>query len=72
MAKLHKVEMYVLDVHDDYESLEQITSDINNRMDVDLIPFNVQSVNFDWHDDHVLNFTNAKESDYRGMFPCKE
>ena len=72
MAKLHKVEMYVLDVNDDYDTLEQITSDINDRMDVELIPFNVQSVNFDWHDNHILNFGDARQSDYRGMFPSKE
>ena len=72
MAKLHRVEMYVLDINDDYESLEQIASDVNDRMDVSLVPFNVQSVNFDWHDNHVLNFLDVKQSDYRGMFPREE
>lgn len=69
MAKLHKMEIYILDSADEYNTLEQIISDVNDRMDISLIPFDAQSVSFDFHDSHVLNFEDARQSDYRGMFP---
>jgi len=70
MAKLHKVEMYVLDVDENYKSLSKITTHINDRMGACLLnPFNVQTVEFDWHDEHKLNFSDASCEDYRGMFP---
>jgi hypothetical protein len=70
MAKIHKIEMYILDIDEHYGSLNETIEHINDRLEcVSLHPFNVQTVDFDWHDEHKLNFSNASYGDYRGMFP---
>jgi hypothetical protein len=68
MAKLHKVEMYILDSADDYNSLEQIIDHTNDRSYVQFNPFNSQTVEFEFDDEHPLNFNDAKVEDYRKMF----
>ena len=70
MAKLHKIEMYIVDIDGNYGSLEDTIEHINDRLElVELKPFKAQSIEFDWHDDHKLNFTNRSYDDYRGFFP---
>lgn len=70
MAKLHKIEMYILDLNEQYGSLGDTISHINDRLEcVSLHPFKVQTVCFEWHDEHKLNFRDATYKDYRGMFP---
>jgi hypothetical protein len=73
MAKLYKVEMYILDIDEHYgESLPEIIDHVNDRLElVEMHPFNVQAVTLDWHDGHKLNFTDAKYEDYRGFFPSE-
>ena len=70
MAKLHKIEMYILDIDEHYGDLQGTIDHINDRLElVELKPFNVQTVDFDWHDDHKLNYSNATYEDYMGFFP---
>lgn len=70
MSKLHKIEMYILDIDEYYGGLKDTIEHINDRLElVSLHPFNVQSVEFDWNDEHKLNFTTAEYEDFRGFFP---
>ena len=72
MAKLHKIEMYILDIDEHYGTLQDTIEHINDRLELtSLHPFNVQTVDFDWHDEHKLNFTDATYEDYSGMFPAE-
>jgi hypothetical protein len=73
MAKLHKVEMYIVDIDEHYGNLNETIEHINDRLElVELHPFNVQTVGFDWHDEHKLNLSDASYEDYRGMFPKED
>ena len=73
MAKLHKIEMYILDIDEHYGSLIDTIDHINDRLEnVELHPFNVQTVEIDWHDEHKLNFSDATYDDFRGTFPREE
>lgn len=70
MAKLHKIEMYILDIDEHYGTLSETIDHINDRLELtSLHPFKVQSVDFDWHDEHKLNYSNNTYDDFRGMFP---
>ncbi|MDF2879573.1 MAG: hypothetical protein K0R54_130 [Clostridiaceae bacterium] len=59
MAKLYKVEMYVLDINENYHSLGGIIEDAENSIEVDFIPFNVQETEIEWDDDIDLNKRNV-------------
>jgi hypothetical protein len=69
MAKLHKVEMYVLDINKQYGTLRDTIEHINDRLElVSLHPFNIQSVDFEWDDEHKLNYTNKTHEDFSAVF----
>lgn len=69
MAKLHKIEMYILDIDEHYGSLEETISHINDRLElVSLHPYKVKTVEFDWSDEHKLNYNDCVYEDYSGMF----
>ena len=68
MAKLHKVELYIIDVNDKYSNLNEIMCDIENSTDCSLVPFNAQEVEIDWHDEIDLNYSNCPIENYRNYF----
>jgi len=68
MAKLHKVELYIIDVNNNYSNIKEIMHDIGNSTDCSLIPFNTQEVEIDWHDDIDINLTNCPVEIYREYF----
>ena len=69
MAKLHKIEMYIVDVNDNYENLESIISEIDNMTNVSLVCFNKQSVEFHWFDKIDINLAeNQIPETYRKYF----
>ena len=69
MAKLHKIEMYIVDIDEHYGTLANIIEHINERLElVELCPFKEQTVDFDWHDEHELNMRGAKYKDYAKHF----
>jgi len=67
MSKLYKVEMYVLDVNDMYNDLDEIIEDAERRSEFNLKPFNAQSVEFEWDDDIDLNHKDDIDT-YRNYF----
>ena len=68
MARLYKIEMYIVDYNDDYSTLEDIISDMELATDVFLNCFNVEEVNVKWNDDIDLNFANQSVEIYRKYF----
>lgn len=72
MAKLHKIEMYILDIDNYYGSLTDTIDYINDGLElVSLHPYNINTVEFEWDDDHKLNKINAKYNDYSELFEEK-
>ena len=59
MAKLYKVELYIIDVNNNYSNLNEIMHDIGNSTDCSLIPFNSQEVEIDWHDGIDIKLSNC-------------
>lgn len=73
MAKLHKIEMYILDIEENYGTLNNAIDYINDKLElISLHPFNIQTLHIDWHDGHVLNSKDATYDNYRGMFPKED
>jgi len=68
MAKLHKVELYIIDANDNYSNLNEIMHDIGNSTDCSLVPFNAQKVEIDWHDDIDINISNCLVGNFREYF----
>ncbi len=69
MTKLHKIEMYILDIDEQYGSLQDTIDHINDRLElVSLHPYNIKTVEFDWSDEHKLNKNDIGYEDCKGMF----
>lgn len=68
MARLYKVEMYVLDINEDYYSFDDIMNDVENSVEAGFTPFNIQEVEFEWDDNIDLNKMNAPLEVYRNYF----
>jgi len=69
MAKLYKVEMYILDANEEYKDFQDIRTNIeNNTYDVDINTFNVKEANFEWDDNLKINHLDATVEDYREYF----
>lgn len=68
MLKLYKVELYVLDVNDGYNSLEEIILDVESGTDAILKPFNVEKVEIPWDDNIDINQKGCTVEIYRKYF----
>jgi hypothetical protein len=68
MSKLYKVEMYILDINNVYQSLDNIINDITNATEINFECFNVEKVEFDWDDDLAINYSDCSIEDYRKYF----
>lgn len=68
MAKLYKVEMYILDVNEKYDDLGSIMMDMENSTDVNFDYFNEQETDIEWDDNVKINNTNCTIEDYRKYF----
>jgi len=69
MARIHKVELYIVDINDFYsENTERIVEEISDRLNVSLKGFDTQCKEVDWDDDIDINFTNANLETYRKYF----
>ena len=67
MAKLYKVEMYILDVNDEYGSAEEIIEN-NCRQPSIFKTFNTQEVEIKWDDEIDINFKDCSVENYRRYF----
>jgi len=72
MAKLHKVELYIIDANDKYNNINEIMHDIENSTDCSLIPFNAQEIEIDWDDEIDINLSNYPVENFRKYFRKEE
>lgn len=68
MAKLYKVEMYLLDINDNYDSLEDIVETIKNTTELMPDYFRSDKVIFYWDDNLPINFDDCTKEDYESIF----
>ena len=69
MAKIHKVEMYITDVNDDFETLSEVMDYIANFKYAPY--FHVvkgQSAEFEWKDDVIINQHSCTNEQYSDFF----
>lgn len=71
MAKLYKIEMYILDVNEKFDCLEEIIERAENSTDIHFNPFNVKVTYFEFEDNIPINFSDANVEDYREYFKTK-
>jgi len=70
MAKLYKTTLYLIDANADENTItpdlvEEILIGVGlDDSDYMYEHFNDKVVNFEWSDNHILNFTNATQEDY--------
>ena len=72
MAKLYKMEMYIVDYNEIYnhpnDALRDILDDAENNSDCIFSEFNVEERNIEWNDDIDLNRINCSVETYRNYF----
>lgn len=68
MSKLYKMEMYILDVNEQYSDLDEIICSAENSTDINLNCFNSKVSEFEWHDELTINKCNCTVEDYRKYF----
>lgn len=68
MAKLYKLELYIIDYNNNYENLEEIIQDIDNSIDCSINHFNAQEVKIDWNDEIDLNYSDCPVDNFRNYF----
>lgn len=70
MAKVHKVEFYILDANDFYDDGEDLIHSINVRLyEGDMLhPKWKTSKEFEWDDDIDLNYSDCSEMDCEKYF----
>ena len=68
MAKLYKVEMYILDVNENYSTLEDAVSDMELTSDLNLNCFNEKVVDIEWEDNIDINFWSCSVENFRKYF----
>jgi hypothetical protein len=69
MAKLYKVEMYILDINESHKDICELCD--NMSIDLDLVylqPFDQQVRQLDWHDEIDLNKTGCTKATYEKYF----
>lgn len=71
MAKLYKVEMYVLDVNEQYQDLDEIIDMAEMKLDAHFNPFNIQMTEIEWEDDIDINHFGCTVDTYRKYFDSK-
>lgn len=69
MAKIHKVELFLVDVNDDFSSVEEIIDYWQNRKYSPMIhKLKGQSKEFEWSDDVPINSINCDTEGYNKFF----
>lgn len=70
MAKVHKVEFYLTDVNDMYETGEELMTEIENKLYDGFIgcPTWKTSEEFEWDDELAINKINCTKEDFEKYF----
>ena len=65
---MYKVELYIVDVNNEYSSLDEILNQYLDCIDCTCKGFHEQSKEIDWHDDIDINYSDATVDVYRKYF----
>ena len=69
MAKIHKVELYLLDVNEDFNSVDDIIAYMANMKYAPSIRVvSSESKEFEWDDDVIINRCNCSTEQYNSFF----
>ena len=69
MAHIHKVELYFVDVNENFETLDDLVSYIENqKYAASVCIVKSESKSFEWDDDVVVNKCSATSEDYNSFF----
>lgn len=70
MAKLHKVEYYILDYNDEFRTPQQVKGYLHYSIHGVLLEhLNVTTTDIgEWHDDHPLNIVDCPEAEFKKYF----
>ena len=70
MAKLHKVEYYILDYNNEFRTPEQVKGYLHFSIPGVLLEhLNVATTDLgEWDDDHPLNYMDCPEAEYEKYF----
>lgn len=73
MARLHKLEFYLADYNDMYETGEDVLNEAENKL-YGLIqcPTWKTSPKFEWHDEIDLNYSSCNKEDCEKYFSLKQ
>jgi len=74
MAKLHKLELYVLDVNDDFNNSQDVLNYIEHQTSryLNFKSSSQKSVDIKWEDDIDLNFSDCSIESYEAYFIKQE
>lgn len=64
MANLYKVSMFVLDVNEEYDNIEELIEDAFQRTEASAHFVEAEMSQFPWHDDIILNYFTATKKDF--------
>lgn len=67
MAKIHKLELYIVDMNDMYRD-EDVICSIKNSVDCECKIALYDNKVFEWNDDLKINCSNARIKDYKEYF----
>lgn len=59
MSKIYKVQMYLLDVNEVYDNIDEALSDCENRSEMKFAPFDIECKKVEWDDDIDINALDA-------------
>ena len=69
MAKIHKVEMYLVDINEDFETLHDALNYMTNGKYSPLLHLvTSESKEFEWDDDVIVNRCNCTNEQYNQFF----
>ena len=70
MAKLHKVQFYLLDYNDDFKGAQDLASYLESNIRYGLIEYvDVSTKDIgEFYDEHPLNYTNCPEAEFEKYF----
>lgn len=69
MAKIYKIEAYIVDVNEDFNDGEDLLDTMIDKTECYYpIPANYEEVEFEWDDDLVINSWNCTEADCAAYF----
>ncbi|CEQ01663.1 Uncharacterised protein [[Clostridium] sordellii] len=68
MEKLHKIELYIVDYNNQFETVDSFINYLADRTDCIYHVGNSETVEFEWDDDLDINNIDATTKDYEKYF----